>query len=80
MKKIAFTVAFGSDIYINMANCLKKTVNLYSQSVDFKIFGEGFYTPFNSILKGRPPFNRTCRQSISAVATNSRQRSPAACK
>jgi len=51
MKKIAFTVAFGSDIYINMANCLKKTVNLYSPSVDFKILGEGFYTPFNSTLK-----------------------------
>ena len=52
MKKIAFTVAFGSDIYINMANCLKKTVNLYSPSVDFKIFGD-FYTPFNSKLKDK---------------------------
>ena len=53
MKKIAFTVAFGSNVYKNMAYCLKKSVNLYSPSVDFKILGEDYYTPFDSNLKDK---------------------------
>jgi len=47
MKNIAFTVAFGSKKYLRMARALKKSINKHSPKVEFRIYGEGDFTPFD---------------------------------
>ena len=54
MRNVAFTIAFGNGKYMQMAEALKATIEKYSPGVEFLIFKDGDFTPFEEGLpKGR---------------------------
>ena len=52
MKLKAFTVAFGDEKYLKMAQALEKSMKLYSPSIDFEIIDESYLTPISQIYQG----------------------------
>ena len=54
MKKLIFTIAFGDSKYMRMAKALEKSVKKYNPEIEFKIFGEHDFTPYEiGLPKGR---------------------------
>ena len=52
MKCKAFTVAFGDEKYLKMAKALKRSIEIYSPSIDFEIIDESHLTPISKVYEG----------------------------
>ena len=50
-KNLAFTVAFGDQKYQSMAEICKKSFELMNPNIEFKIFSDGDFTPYENINK-----------------------------
>ncbi len=50
-KNLAFTIAFGDQKYQSMAEICKKSFELMNPNIEFKIFSDGDFTPYENINK-----------------------------